>query len=304
VSEQSGLGDGVAFIDEAYVPIGEARLPILDWGFTRSDVTYDVVHVWRGSFFRLEDHLERFLRSCARLRLDPGRDRAAIAEVLAGCVRRSGLREAYVEMACTRGVPRPGSRDLRSCRNRFLAFAVPFVWILDPETQERGGHLHISDVPRIAPASVDPTVKNFHWGDLTRGLLQALERGADTAVLVDPEGFISEGPGFNVFAVREGRVLSPAGTVLEGITRRTVRELCEALDIPFELGRLTPEALRAADEVFLSSTAGGIMPITRVDGRVLGDGRPGPLTRRLRERYWEWHALERYATPVEYPGES
>jgi len=300
VDSSNPFADGAAFIDGAYVPIADARLPVLDWGFTRSDVTYDVVSVWHGSFFRLDDHLDRFARSCASLRLDPGLDRAGIAGVLAGCVRRSGLRDAYVEMACTRGVPRPGSRDPRTCANRFLAFAVPYVWIFAPQKQAEGGHLHVSDVPRIAPASVDPTAKNFHWGDLTRGLFQALDRGADTAVLVDPDGFVSEGPGFNVFRVCDGRVTTPAGTVLEGITRRTVRELCEELEIPFAHARITPQELRDADEVFLSSTAGGVLPVSRVDDRTLSNGRPGPITVRLRERYWQWHADGRYATAVDY----
>jgi branched-chain amino acid aminotransferase len=294
------FGDGAAFVDGEYVPIGEARLPLLDWGFTRSDVTYDVVHVWKGSFFRLDDHMDRFARSCERLRLDPGYDRDAMRDILMRCVRLSGLRDAYVEMICTRGVPAPGSRDPRLCRNNFFAFAIPFVWIVSPERQEQGAHLIITQVPRISPASVDPTVKNFHWGDLTRALFQAFERGGETALLVDDNGFVSEGPGFNVFRVHEGGVTTPHGTVLEGITRKTVRELCEALDIPFALADLSPDAIRDADEVFISSTAGGIMPITRVDDRILGNGRPGAITSRIRETYWRKHEQGWHATPVDY----
>ena len=298
-SAQKPYADGAAFIDGGYVPIAEARLPVLDWGFTRSDVTYDVVHVWKGSFFRLEDHLDRFLRSCEKLRLSaPARDE--IREVLMECVRLSGLRDAYVEVICTRGMPAPGSRDPRTCINRFLAFAIPFIWVITPEQQARGAHLIISQVQRIPPASVDPTVKNFHWGDLTRALFEAYDRGADTAVLVDPDGYVSEGPGFNVFCVSVGRVRSPGDTVLEGITRRSVRELCEELGIGFELGRITPEELRDADEVFLSTTAGGVMPVSRVDNRILGNDRPGPVSTRLRDLYWAKHEEGWHATPVDY----
>jgi branched-chain amino acid aminotransferase len=143
-------------------------------------------------------------------------------------------------------------------------------------------------------------VKNFHWGDLTRALFQAFERGGETALLVDDNGFVSEGPGFNVFRVHEGGVTTPHGTVLEGITRKTVRELCEALDIPFALADLSPDAIRDADEVFISSTAGGIMPITRVDDRILGNGRPGAITSRIRETYWRKHEQGWHATPVDY----
>lgn len=305
VTEQHGAtvqspGDGVAFVDGEFVPISQARLPLLDWGFTRSDVTYDVVHVWKGSFFRLEDHLDRFQRSCEHLRLDPGYGRSEIRTLLMNCVRLSGLRDAYVEMICTRGVPAPGSRDPRDCRNGFFAFAIPFVWIISPERQKEGAHLIISKVPRIPPASVDPTVKNFHWGDLTQALFEAYDRGAESAVLVDSDGYLSEGPGFNVFRVHEGNVTTPGGTVLEGITRQTVRELCEELGIPFASKSITPDELRDADEVFISSTAGGVMPVTRVDGRVYGNGRPGPLTTRIRDLYWRKHEAGWHATPVDY----
>ena len=298
--DESRYTQGVAYIDGDFVPIDEARISIMDWGFTRSDVTYDVVHVWKGRFFRLDDHLQRFERSCAALHLDPGLSRSAVTAILVDCVRRSGLRDAYVEMICTRGKPQPGSRDPRLCENRFYAFAVPFVWVLSPQAQERGGHLHISDIPRISPRSVDPTVKNFHWADLTRGLFQAFEYGADTIVLVDMDGNISEGPGFNVFCVRDGEITTPGSTVLEGITRQSVRELCEETGIRLRVGIVTPDDLRDADEVFLSSTAGGIMPISKVDDRVLSNGRPGPVSMQLRSLYWDKHEAGWHATPIDY----
>ena len=131
------------------------------------------------------------------------------------CVRRSGLREAYVEVLCTRGLPAPGSRDPRSCTNRFMAFAIPFVWIADPQKQARGVDLYVSDVQRIAPASVDPRTKNYHWLDMVGALFQAYEHGAETAVLVDGAGNITEGPGFNVFALVDGELITPAAGVLK-----------------------------------------------------------------------------------------
>jgi len=294
------LRAGVAFVDGLFVPAAEARISILDWGFTRSDVTYDVAHVWKGRFFRLEDHLDRFERSCAKLRLVLPHPRDEVRRILMECVRLSGLRDAYVEMVCTRGVPAPGSRDPRTCGNAFHAFAIPFVWVIPPEVQARGAHLIVTDVPRIPPASIDPTAKNFHWGDLTRALFEAYDRGGDTAACVDLDGNVSEGPGFNVFHVRRGRVRSPGGTVLEGITRRTVHELCDELGIPFELGPVTPEDLREADEVFLSTTAGGIMPVGRIDGDPIGRGGPGPLTIRLRDLYWRRHEEGWHGTRVAY----
>jgi branched-subunit amino acid aminotransferase/4-amino-4-deoxychorismate lyase len=128
VADRAAYRSGAAFVDGRFVPVAEARVPILDWGFLRSDATYDVAHVWRGSFFRLEDYLDRFERGMERLHMSLPHDRAEIRDVLMECVRLSGLREAYAEMICTRGVPPPGSRDPRECENNFFAFAVPFVW--------------------------------------------------------------------------------------------------------------------------------------------------------------------------------
>ena len=300
VSRSVDLSAGVGFVDGRYVPISEAKLSVLDWGFTRSDCTYDVVHVWQGSFFRLDDHLDRFLNSCRSLRLDPGHSHEEMREILTECVRSSSLRDAYVEMVCTRGKPVPGSRDPRTCSNNFIAFAIPFVWVMSPQVQEQGGHLIIASVPRIPRQSVDPTVKNFHWGDLTKGLFEALDKGADTAVLIDIDGYVSEGPGFNVFCVQGRKVLSPGDTVLEGITRKSVRELCDEQGFDFELTQLSPQTLRDADEVFISSTAGGIMPIRRVDDRILSNDAPGEVTLRLRQRYWEKHLEGWHATAVNY----
>ncbi len=297
---QSAFPDGTAYVDGQFVPISEARVPILDYGFLRSDATYDVVHVWQGRFFRLDDHLDRFLGGVARLhmRVPYGRDK--IRDILGECVRLSELRDAYVEMICTRGVPPPGSRDPRQCTNRFYAFAVPFVWIATPEKQSQGLHLVISQVKRIPAESVDPTIKNYHWLDLVAGTYDAYSRGAETAILIDREGNVVEGPGFNIFVVKNSKMVTPGRGMLEGITRKTVIEMAHTFGIPVETRSVSAEETRQADEGFITSTAGGIMPVTKVDGHVLGDGKPGPITLRLREQYWSLHQDPRYTSSIRY----
>ena len=294
------FSSGVAFVRGKYLPISEASIPMTDWGFLRSDATYDVVTVWEGAFFRLEAHLERFLRSCQRWRLDPGQTPEQITEVLTQCVRLSGLRASYVEMICTRGQPPWGSRDPRQAVNQFYAFAVPYVWLANAEQRENGLHLQISDVQRIPPSSVDPTAKNYHWNDMTMGLLGALDGGFDSAVLVDAAGQVVEGPGFNVFCVHQGAIVTPDVGMLEGITRRTVIEMAQSLGMPLQCRALPADELRQADEVFLSTSGGGVLPVTRIDGQTLGDGRPGPITRRLVATYWAWHADPALSRPIDY----
>lgn len=296
---------GCAYVDGAFVAPEDAKISIFDWGFLHSDATYDVAHVWQGRFFRLDDHLDRFEASLAALRLNPGLTRARMREVMHECVRRAGLRDAYVELLCTRGRPAPGSRDPRSCVNNFMAFAIPFVWIADPEKQQRGIDLVVGAPQRIPPASVDPRIKNYHWMDFVMGLFEAYERGGETVVLTDGRGHVSEGPGFNVFAVfgsgAQARVVTPSEGVLEGISRRTAIELAQAAGCAVEVRPLAVDELRRAHEIFLSSTGGGVIPIASLDGVPVGGRAPGdfgPLTRLLRERYWALHDDPRYAEPV------
>ena len=188
------VAPGVAYIDGDYCSIADAKISVLDWGFLRSDATYDVVHVWQRRFFRLDKHLDRFFHSVDSLHMGLPFDRAGLTNVLKECVRRSGLDDAYVEMICTRGVSPTFSRDPRDAVNRFLAFAIPFGWVANEEQRARGLRLSISDIPRIPPQSVDPTVKNYHWLDFVAGLYEAYARDAENVVLVDINGDITEGP--------------------------------------------------------------------------------------------------------------
>ena len=281
------MAEGVAFIEGKYVPADEAKISVFDLGFSRSDAVYDVVSTWKGWFFRLDDHIDRFLRSCDGVRIRCPYRRDEIKRILAECVHRAGLLDAYVEVLTTRGrFASLGSRDLRQTTPNFIAYAIPYVWIASPEKHHEGVHIYLAHTPRIPDVSVATRYKNFHWADLTRGQLEALDSGADLAVLSGATGNLTEGPGFNVFFVKDGKIFTPAVNVLEGITRMTVLDLAREIGIPIEVGDYPADALRTADEAFLSSTAGGIMPVTKVDGKVLSDGKPGPVSWRLRERYW------------------
>jgi branched-chain amino acid aminotransferase len=293
--------EGAAYIDGRFMPVGKATIPVTDWGYRRSDVTYDVVSVWDGAFFRLDDHLRRFQASMEHFRLRPCESMDELRAVLHELVRRTGLHEAYVAMDCLRGAPKPGqARHPVNARNYLLAYAVPYVWLMPPETIARGAHLIVSSIPRIPEACVNPRAKNFHWADMNQSLFEAQDAGADNPVLLDLDGNVTEGPGFNVFAVTGGVVATPERGVLEGITRMSVIELCGKLGLPCEVRAVPVEELRAADEVFISSTAGGVIGVTRLDGRILGNDRPGPVTNRLHEAYWGMRKEGWHAEPIDY----
>ena len=216
-------------------------------------------------------------------------DRMQLTDILHNCVALSGLRNAYVEFICTRGMSPTFSRDPRDAVNRFIAFAIPFGSVANPDQMKRGLHAAVTPFVRIPPQSVDPTVKNYHWLDLVKGLYAAYERGADTAILVDSNGNVAEGPGFNVFSISAGQIATPHLGVLQGITRQTVFDICQQIGIDCVAKDLSPDQLMQSDEVFVTSTAGGIMPVTRIDWRQVGSGDPGALTNQIAKEYWRMH---------------
>jgi len=291
---------GVAFMDGRWMPLAEASVPILDRGFVRSDATYDVAHVWKGRFFRLMDHVERFQASMAGLRMSLPYSAQQLADIMIECASRSGLRDAYVQVTCTRGLPPPGTRDPRLCRNRLYAFAQPFVWIADEVQRREGLRMVLSHTQRIPPESLDQRIKNFHWLDLTMGIFDAYDRDATVAILPAADGSITEGPGFNIFVVKDGVLATPARGLFEGITRRTVIEIARDLQVRCDVRAVQAKEVDEASEIFISSTAGGIMPVTRYEGRTVGDGQPGALTRRIEELYWRRHEDDTWCTAVPY----
>ena len=276
MSPPTSIPGAAAFADGAFVAPEDAKVSLFDWGFTRSDATYDVASVWKGAFFRLDDHLDRFFASLGKLRLQVPYTRAEVREILHGCVRAAGLRDAYVAMVCTRGVPPRGARDPRLATNRFYAYALPFVWIAPPEKQRAGIDLHVSARHRIAPEAVDPTVKNYNWLDLVQSLFDAYDRGRDTSCVVDAAGNLTEGPGFNVFVVAATASSARPIAACSKASRGGPRSSC-ARSSAFRCAssRCRRRDLERCDEVFLTSSGGGILPIAKVDGRAVAEV-PGP----------------------------
>ncbi len=296
------LSNGAAWMGGEILPISDAKISVTDWGLTRSDITYDVVHVWEGKFFRVDDYLDRFMVSIEKLRLDIPQSREEIKRILHAMVAASGLTSAYVSMVASRGTPSiPGTRDPRLCDNHFYAWVVPFVWVIKPEIAKRGAHVLLAGgATRIGTSSVDPTVKNYHWGDMTKGLFEALDAGYDTVVLLDDQGFVTEGPGFNVFAVVDDKVITPRSGMLEGITRKTVLEICEEIGLPHEIKDITADEFLSAEEVFTATTAGGPVSVTRVNNRILCNDAPGPIAEKITQTYWDWHNREELTEAIQY----
>ena len=280
---------GSAFTQGKYRPIGEAMVPIQDAGFIHADAAYDVVSASRGYIFRMDDHIKRFRESCEKFLLENPYSDEETVEILTNLVRLTGLKDAYIWWAVTRGELVGGDRANPKYVNQFYAFVTPYSFIMNDEVRIRGANLRVSEeFERISSRAVDPTAKNFHWMDMKLSIFEALKAGADWSVLSDGKGHLTEAPGSNIFLIKDHCIRTPAEGCLEGITRQSVLDLANELQIPTDVGEVTVDELINADEAFLTSTAGGIMPIARVNDSPLGGHNgPGEITTQLHNLYWE-----------------
>ena len=288
LSSTNPLAGGCAWIEGAYVPASKARISIFDAGFGHSDVTYTVASVWHGKIFRLEEHVDRFLAGASRMHLESPLSKLGLMEIMKGCVSRSELREAYVNVSLTRGFgARPGEKEIDALASQVYAYAIPYLWVFSPTEQIQGVSAIIArGVKRSGENCIDPSIKNYQWGDLVRASYEAKDRGARTALLLDADGYVTEGPGFNICIVKNGCIVSPRRNVLPGITRKTAFEIARSLSIDAQLCDVSATELLEADEIFATTTAGGITPVTSVDGVLIGEGIAGPVTAAIRDRYW------------------
>ena len=285
------------------IPIGEACIPITDWGLTHCDITYDVVPVWNGGMFRLPAYLDRFEASMAALHLDPDMTRDAIQSALIQMVAASGLRNSYVAMVCSRGTPTiAGSRDPRHCRNHFYAWCVPYVQVISPEVVAKGASACIAQtVQRIPDGSVDPIVKNYHGGDFTKGLFEAKDAGFETVILTDADGNITEGPGFQCLCDNTWPAFDlGAWGFIWLLPVEPFWKLPLRLGLQVDIRPLPQTVLLDADEVFISSSAGGVIPIVKVNETVFAGGVCGPATQSIHQSYWDWMAAPAYRTDIIY----
>jgi branched-chain amino acid aminotransferase len=288
----------VAYVNGGYVPREQARISIFDVGFLRGDAVFDTTSAWNGRIFKLSAHLERLELSLRAARIACPLSVEELRGVIIETTRRSGLRNAYIQTIVTRGEPPFGVRDITRCRPGLIVFAIPYVFILNPEQIRSGGRATIVSTRALPVQCLDPKIKSLSRQHFDLAMLQGKAAGMDVSLMLDLDGHVTEGPGFNVFLVKKGELFSPPEGILMGITRQTVFELAAEHQIAAREAQLTAYDLYAADEVFLTSTAGGIMPIVEIDGHPIGDGKPGPLSQQIHGLYWALRESGRDGTPI------
>lgn len=260
----------------------DAKVSVLDHGFLYGDGVFEGIRVYDGCIFKCREHIERVFRSAHAIRLDIGMSPDELTAATAETVRASGLRDAYIRLVVSRGVGDLGL-DPRNCTGRSVVIIVGGIALYPDEVYERGLALCTVSVRRNHPSALTPAIKSLNYLNNVMARLEVADAGYHEGIMLNQEGYVAECTGDNIMVVTGGTVRTPADycSLLPGITRDAVRDLAVRRGIPYEQGILTVTDLYWADECFLTGTAAELVPVTSIDGRVIGSGEPGPVTRAL-----------------------
>jgi len=273
------MAESLVYINGELVPESEAKISVFDHGFLYGDGVFEGIRAYRGVVFKLREHIERLYDSAKFLRIEIPMSKEDLMEAILETVRRNGLSDCYIRVVVTRGVGDLGL-DPRKCEKpSIIIIARPMAPLLG----KRVVSLIISSVRRDGVDATNHQAKSLNYLNNILAKLEAINAGADDAVMLDSRGFVSEATGENIFIVKDERIMTPPPTsgILSGITRDCVIELARRLGYEVVERELTPFELLTADEVFLTGTAAEIVPVESVNGRKIGERVPGPITERL-----------------------
>jgi len=266
-----------------------ARVSVFDRGFLYGDGVFEGIRAYDGRVFRLEPHLARLYHGARAILLDIPMTPQELAGKVVEAVQRSGLRNAYIRLVVSRGCGDLGL-DPRNCHTPATVVIIVDKLALYPrEVYESGLEVITCFTRRNLAVALNPEVKSLNYLNNILAKIEVVRAGAHEGLMLNHAGYVAEATGDNVFVCRNNRIATPpvhAG-ILGGITREAVFELAAEMGVPLCEEDMTQYQVYTADECFLTGTAAEIVPVTRVDGRVIGDGRPGPITKRLMERFKE-----------------
>lgn len=288
--------DQLIYFNGKFVPKQEARTSVYDHGFLYGDGVFEGIRAYNGRVFRLDEHLDRMYDSAKAIDLKIPLSKAEMKKAVVETLKTNGLKDAYIRPIVTRGDGDLGL-DPRKC-------PVPNVFIITQEWGAMYGDLYEKGltavtvgIRRNAPEALPPNIKSLNYLNNILAKIESNVKGGDEAIMVDVHGNISEGSGDNIFVVKNGKILTPPTlNNLRGITRAAAIELAMRDRIPVTETNLGLFDIYTADELFVTGTAAEIAPVTKVDGRIIGDGKPGKVTTKLMAEFKELTKKE--GTPI------
>ena len=274
------------YLDGRFVEDADAKVSVFDHGLLYGDGVFEGIRLYGGNVFRLDEHLERFEYSAKAILLDMPLTRAQWSEAICETCRQNGLKDGYIRAVVTRGVGDLGLAPWLCAKPSYFIIASK-ISLYPSEHYEKG--LSIVTVPtrRIGPAAFPATVKSLNYLNNILGKIEAKQFGALEGIMLNEQGYVAEATADNVFIVHKGELLSPSSSqgALKGVTRSTIIDIAKALGIPEREANLTRYDLWCSDECFLTGTGAEVIPVVKLDGRIIGDGKPGPVTRRVTEEF-------------------
>lgn len=275
------------WMDGRIVPVSEARVSVFDHGLLYGDGVFEGIRIYNGKIFKEQEHIERLYDSAKAVRLTVPLTPRQVSDAMYEAMKANGIDgDGYIRLVVTRGVGSLGiSIAHTACPTVFVI--ADKIALYPPEVYERGLHCVVSSIARNHPNTTSPRVKSLNYLNNVMAKADARDAGADEAIMLSTDGFVCECTGDNIFLVRRGELLTPPTSmgILAGVTRDLVMELARARGIRVREMLLIRHDLYVADECFGTGTAAEIVPITRIDGRPVGDGLPGPVTKQLTEDF-------------------
>jgi branched-chain amino acid aminotransferase len=269
----------------------DARVSVYDHGLLYGDGVFEGIRVYGGKVFRLREHVDRLFDSARAIRLEIPLGREQMAEAVNATVKANAKQEGYIRLVVTRGAGSLGL-DPRKTTDPQVIIIVDDISLYPPELYENGLEIATVATIRNHPNAVNPRIKSLNYLNNILAKMEGIQAGCLEALMLNHKGEVAECTGDNVFVVKHGMLRTPPSDagILEGVTRNAVLELAAAAKIPVQETVLTRHDLYTADEVFLTGTAAEVIAVVKCDGRPIGSGKPGPITRRLREAF---HQLTR-----------
>jgi branched-chain amino acid aminotransferase len=275
------MGEPIVYVNNMFVPESEARISVMDHAFLYGDGVFDTAVAWNKRVFELDAHVDRFFRSMAAIAMESPVTRGQLMNLILEALHRSELDNAYIKWIGTRGSNGTPLMDPTGCVANLVILTRPYI------DRDAPNGLRVKTVAVRRPSGhvLDPQIKSLNYLNLVLAKIEARAAGADQALMLDISGRVCEAPGFNVFVVNSNALRTPARDILRGITREAVMGFAPQLGYSAQQCDLELYDAYTADEIFLTSTAGGLIPVVELDGRRIGDGKPGPIYRTLAETY-------------------
>lgn len=270
------------YLDGKFVDSADAKVSVFDHGLLYGDGVFEGIRLYGGNVFRLEEHLERLEYSAKAILLDMPLSRKELSWATCETCRQNNLTDAYIRLVITRGVGDLGLAPWL-CPKPTVFVIASKISLYPKEHYDNG--LAIVTVPtrRISPAALPPTIKSLNYLNNILGKIEAKQFGALEAIMLNDQGYVAECTADNVFIVHKGEIVTPAASAgaLKGITRETVIDIARELGVPLRECNMTRYDIWCADECFLTGSGAEVIPVVKLDGRVIGDGRPGAVTQRV-----------------------